>query len=145
MRELRAHTGRWTDTRKACVPSGLLGRAGQECTRVTASEILERQMHWPFHLAGNYGARLFNHRAGISWRLLALLELPSLTLCELPSLSKDLQALIEATRSDAQTSETLSAETVKDILFSFFHDPASNHIKGRWLRHALKLTKQKQR
>ena len=102
--------------------------------------MLERQAHWPFHLAGDSGARLFNHRAWVSWRLLALLELPSLTLCELPSLSKDLQELIEATRSSAQTSEALSAETVQEILCSFFHDPACNHIKGMWIRHALKLT-----
>ena len=91
--------------------------------------MLERQAHWPFHLAGDSGARLSNHRAWVSWRLLALLELPSLTLCELPSLSKDLQELIEATRSSAQTSEALSAETVQEILVSFFHDPACNHIK----------------
>ena len=84
MRELRAHTGRWTDARKAHAPSGLLGRAGQEYRRAIASEMLERQIHWPFHLAGDSGARLFNHRAWVSWRLLALLELPSLTLCEPP-------------------------------------------------------------
>ena len=53
-------------------------------TRAMPSEVLERQAHWPFHLAGDYGVRLFNHRAWVSWRLLALLELPSLTLWDLP-------------------------------------------------------------
>ena len=79
MRELRAHTNRWTDAQKNAAPSGLLGRAGQEHTRTMASEMLEKQAHWPFHLAGDSGARLFNHRAWVSWRFLALLELPSLT------------------------------------------------------------------
>ena len=115
MRELRAHTDNWADARKATAPSGLLGREGHEHMRTMASDMLERQNHWPFHLAGDSGARLFNHRAWISWRLLALLELPSLTLCELPSLSKDLQALIEVTRSNAQTSESFSAQTGQDI------------------------------
>ena len=140
MRELRAHTDNWADARKATAPAGLLGREGHEHMRTMASEMLQRQAHWPFHLAGDSGARLFNHRAWISWRVLALLELPSLTLCELPSLSKDLQALIEVTRADAPTGESLSAETVQDTLVSFLHDPACDHFKGRWLRHALKLT-----
>ena len=75
MRELRAHTDNWADARKATAPSGLLGRAGQEHIRTMASEMLERQAHWPFHLAGDSGACLFNHRAWISWRLLALLDM----------------------------------------------------------------------
>ena len=85
---------------------------------------------------------MFNHRAWVSWRVLALLELPSLTFSELPLLSNDLQALIEATRYSPETGESLSAETVLNILFSFFYDPACNHIKGMWLRRALKLTRQ---
>ena len=131
----------WADARKANAPSGLLGRAGQEHTRTTASEMMERQAHWPFHLAGDSGARLFNHRAWLSWRFLALLELPSLTLSELPVLSDDLQALIAATRSSAETGESWSAETVHEVLLRFLHDPAWNHLRGMWLRRALKLTK----
>ncbi len=110
--------------------------------RTTASDMMERAAHWPFHLAGDSGAQLFNHRAWISWRFLALLELPALTLCELPVLSTDLQALIEATRSSAETDASLSAETVQETLLSFRHDPACNNINGMWLRRALKLTKQ---
>ena len=132
----------WTDARKANAPSGLLGRAGQEHRRTMASEMMERQAHWPFHLARDSGARLFNHRAWLSWRFLALLELPALTLSELPLLSNDLQALIEATRSGPETVESLSAETVLEILLNFLQDPACNHIKGMWLRRALKLTRQ---
>ena len=86
-------------------------------------------MHWPFHLAGDYGARLFNHRAWVSWRFLALLELPSQTFSELPLLSKDLQSLIEATRYSPETGESLSAETGLESLLSFLHNPACNHIK----------------
>ena len=130
LRELRAHTSRWTDARKATQPTGLLGRAGHEHTRATASEIIGRRTHWPFHLAGDSGACLFDHRAWVSWRFLALLELPSLSLCELPSLSKDLQALIEATRSSAETGEPLSARTVEEILFAFSHDPACADAKA---------------
>ena len=134
MRELRAHTRTWADARTANTPSGLLGRLGLEHTRTTASEMMERQAHWPFHLAADSGARLFNHRAWLSWRFLALLELPSLTLSELPVLSDDLQALIAATRSSAETDEPVSTETVLEILLDCLHDPASNHIKGTWLR-----------
>jgi hypothetical protein len=141
LRELRAHTSMWTEALRANSPLGLLGRAGHEGTRAMASEITERQAHWPFHLAGDSGARLFGHRAWLSWRLLALLELPSLTLSELPTLSKDLQVLIEATRSQPETAETVSANTVQEILLRFSRDPACNGIKGKWLRNALKLTR----
>ena len=119
VREFRAHTSMWADARKANAPSGLLGRAGQEHTRTTASEMMERQAHWPFHLAGDSGAQLLNHRAWKSLRCLALFELCAMTLSELPVLSTDLQALIEATRSSAETGASLSAETVQEILLSF--------------------------
>ena len=109
----------WTDALKANAPSGLLGRRGQEQTRAMVWEIMERPGQWPFHLAGDSGARLFNHRAWMSWRFLALLELPSLEFCELPSLSKDLQSLIESTRFSTQTPGSLSAQEVKTILFEF--------------------------
>ena len=139
MRELRAHTNTWAAELQAAAPSELRGRAGQEHVRTTASDMIEQQAHWPFHLAGDSGARLFQHRAWLTWRFLAMLELPSSTLSELPLLSKDLQALIEATRSGAETSDSLSAQTVQEVLTSFYHDPACNHIKGKWLRRALKL------
>ena len=57
VRELRAHTSMWADARKANAPSGLLGRPGLEHTRTTASDMMERQAHWPFHLAGDSGVR----------------------------------------------------------------------------------------
>ena len=88
----------WADARTANAPSGLLGRLVLEPTRTTASDMMGRQAHWPFHLAGDYGARFFTHRAWVCWRVLALLELPSLTFSELPLMSNGLQALIEATR-----------------------------------------------
>ena len=142
LRELRAHTSMWTAALKANAPAALVGRRGQEQTRATVSEILQRQAHWPFHLAGDSGACLFNHRAWVSWRCLALLELPSLQFHELPCLSKDLQTLIENTRRNTESSEHLSPLPVQDILFKFFHDSACGNIKGNWLRRALKLTKQ---
>ena len=103
-----------------------------------ASDITANPACWPFHLAGDSGQSLFNHRAWLSWRFLALIELPELTVPELPCLSKDLQALIEATRAKAQTDEFLSESTVEEILLSFFHDPACK-LKGMWIRRALKL------
>ena len=89
LRELRAHTGHWRDVCQATAPSGLLGRRGQEHIRTMASEMVAGQAHWPFNLSGYSGVRLLNHRASISWRLLALVEFPSLTLSERPTLSKD--------------------------------------------------------
>ena len=77
---------------------------------------------------------MFNHRAWISWRYLALLEMPSRSFTELPTLSQDLQALIEATRAGAQRSEALAADTAEEILLSFFYDPADSHAKALWLR-----------
>ena len=139
LRELRAHTSMWTEALKAKAPEGLLGRAGHEGTRTMASEIMKRQAHWPFHLAGDSGACLFGHRAWVSWRVLALLELPLLTLPELPPLSKDLQALIEATRSEPQPGESVSANAVEEVLLSFLRDPACKGLKGAWLRRALQL------
>ena len=66
----------------------------------------------------------------VSWRYLALLELPSLSFSALPTLSQDLQELIETTRAEAETSEALAADAVGEILLSFFRDPASSHGKA---------------
>ena len=112
LRELLAQTTTWTGTIKTRAPTGLLGRAGQEHLRTMASDITANPACWPFHLAGDSGQSLFNHRAWLSWRFLALIELPELTVPELPCLSKDLHALIEATRAKAQTDEFLSGSTV---------------------------------
>ena len=102
LRQLRARTSSWTEALRASQPRGLLGRAGREQSRAMPSEMIVRGAHWPFHLAGDSGARLFNHRAWVSWRYLALLELPSMAFSELPTLSQDLQALIERLRAQAQ-------------------------------------------
>ena len=138
LRELRAHTSLWTETVKATQPRGMLARPGLEQTRAMTSDIVARRKHWPFHLAGDSGVRLFNHRAWISWRYLALLELPSFSLCELPMLSTDLQALIETTRSQITTVEPIAPNRVEEIRFEMLSDPA----KALWLRRALKLTQQ---
>ena len=74
----------------------------------------------PFHLAGDSGVRLFEHRAWLSWRYLALLELPALSPWQLPSLSSQLQHLIEQTRYNAQPVEHLEAHAVEEVLLSFF-------------------------
>ena len=100
------------------------------------------QAHWPFHLAGDSGVRLFEHRAWLSWRYLVLLELPALSLWQLPPLGSQLQHLIEQTRSNAQPDENFSAHAVEKILLDFFHDSSNSHAKARWLRRAMKLPKQ---
>ena len=140
LRQLRAHISTWTDTIKAHAPTGLLGRAGQEHLQTLASDIAANPACWPFHLAGDSGQSLFNHRAWLSWRFLALIELPKLTVQELPCMSKDLQALIESTRTTAHTHGPVSQSIVEEILLSFFCDPADK-LKGQWLRRALKLHK----
>ena len=68
LRDLRARTSLWTETLRASQPRGLLGRAGREQSRAMTSEMIVRGAHWPFHLAGDSGARLFDHRAWVSWR-----------------------------------------------------------------------------
>ena len=77
LRELRAHTSTWPEARSAAKPPELQGREGNDQTRASPSEIMERRTCWPFHLAGDSGACLFKHRAWLSWRFLALLELPA--------------------------------------------------------------------
>ena len=103
-------------------------------------DIPDKQSGFPYYLAGDGAQRLFNHRAWISWRYLALLELPSRSLCDLPVLSKDLQDLIESTRRDAETNAANAIE-ITQILFKFFDDD-EDCGKASWLRRALRVTQQ---
>ena len=63
LRQLRAYTTTWTDELKNTQPAGLVGRAGLEHCPAMTSDIIARHSQWPFHLAGDYGTLLFNHRA----------------------------------------------------------------------------------
>ena len=130
LRELRAHTSTWAEASSAAKPVELQGREGNDQTRASPSEIMERRTSWPFHLAGDSGVCLFGHRAWLSWRFLALLELHTRRIDELPCLSKDLQACIEAARSSTEPMESISATAVEQILFDFFHDPMCNGINA---------------
>ena len=98
---------------------------------------------WPFHLAGDSGASLFGQRAWLSWRFLALLELPKLEIWELLTQSEELQNLIESTRSSACSVASLDAQAVLQILLEFLNDPRDNNAKARWLRRALTTLGQK--
>ena len=139
LRELRARTSTWAPNLDSTAPTGLAGRAGYEHCRASICEIIPRAAHFPFHLAGDSAVRLFTHRAWLSWRYLALLELPELSLCQLPPLSTQLQHLIETTRSNAQPIAHPDFHAVNHILLSFFHDPYDAGAKARWLRRAMKL------
>ena len=144
LRELRAHWATWTASAQGDPPRGLRGRAGLEhCLRnaidLHAVAVLQDPPAWPFHLAGDSGVRLFEHRAWLSWRYLALLELPTLELWQLPPLSAELEALINSTRTQAPRDAQLDEHTVTAVLVEFFHDATGHHAKGRWLRRALKL------
>ena len=92
---------------------------------------------WPFHFAGDSGASLFGQRAWLSWRFLALLELPKLEIWELPMQSDELQTLIRSTRSSACSVASLGAQAVLRILLEFLSDPRDNNAKARWLRRAM--------
>ena len=144
LRELRAHWATWTASAQGDPPRGLRGRAGLEhCLRnaidLHAVAVLQDPPAWPFHLAGDSGVRLFEHRAWLSWRYLALLELPTLELWQLPPLSAELEALINSTRTQAARDGQLDEHTVTAVLVEFLHDASGHHAKGRWLRRALKL------
>ena len=89
----------------------------------SASEIMQIRTCWPCHLAEASGACLFNHRAWLSWRILALLDLPSRSVQELPCISKDLQTCIETTRNITKSMEPLSATAVEQILCDVFMIP----------------------
>ena len=92
---------------------------------------------WPFHFAGDSGASLFGQRAWLSWRFLALLELPKLEIWELPMQSDELQNLIRSTRSSACSVASLDAQAVLRILLEFLSDPRDNNAKARWLSRAM--------
>ena len=116
------------------------GRDGSEHLRPKVTEIMSSQAAWPFHLAGDSGATLFEHRAWLSWRYLALLELPDKSVWQLPLLSTELQSLIENVRRSAQSEERLDSIAVEQILFDFLHDPTDSYAKRHWLRRARKLS-----
>ena len=139
LRELRVHASTRPDDLESAAGRGLAGRTGQEHCRAAACDIIQRQAHWPFHLAGDSGVRLFEHRAWLSWRYVALLEVPTLTFCEHPALSMELQCLIETTRSNVPHVDRLSEHDVETVLLAFFQDPWDSHAKARWLRWAMKL------
>ena len=59
LRNLRAHTSSWSETLRSTAPSEMKGRAGSEHLRPKVTEIMSSQAAWPFHLAGDSGATLF--------------------------------------------------------------------------------------
>jgi len=67
LRELRAHTSSWTETLRRNAPAELEGRAGSEHCRPNVTEVISGQVAWPFHIAGDSGAKLFGNRAWLSW------------------------------------------------------------------------------
>ena len=110
LRELRAHTSMWTETLRSTAPPALIGRAGAEHLRANVADLISGQTAWPFNLAGDSGATLFTHRAWLSWRYLALLELSEYSsVWQLPLLSTDLQSLIEKVRSCQQSDQHIDA------------------------------------
>ena len=139
LRELRAHTSLWSSNLKSTAPKGFAGRAGYEHCFANVGDVITMQAHWPFHLAGDSAAWMFGHRAWLSWRYFVLLELPELSLWQLPVLSSELQHLIEQTRCDAQPVKQFNAHAVEEVLLSFFHDSSGSYAKARWLRRAMKL------
>ena len=68
LRECRAHTSLWSPNLTSTAPKGFAGRAGYEHCRANVCDVISMQAHWPFHLAGDSGVRLFEHRAWLSWR-----------------------------------------------------------------------------
>ena len=94
LRQIRAYTEKLTDVQRSAAPSILAGRPGNEQRRANPQHIFSMRATWPFHLAGDSGTSLFGQRAWLSWRFLALLELPKLEIWELPTQSDELQNLI---------------------------------------------------
>ena len=120
LRELRAHTSMLPVGGSAAKPSELDGRGGTQDTRASVSDIMQRQTCWPFHLAGDSGDCLFNHRSWLSWRFFALLELPFCSVHELPLTSAQLQSCIEAKRTNTPHSAQVDALAVEQILYDLF-------------------------
>ena len=101
LRQIRAYAEKLADVQRSAAPPILAGRPGNEQRRANTKDIFSIRTTWPFHFAGDSGASLFGQRAWLSWRFLALLELPKLEIWELPTQSDELQNLIRSTRSSA--------------------------------------------
>ena len=112
LRQIRAYAKKLTDVQRSAAPPILAGRPGSEQRRANPKDIFSMQATWPFHFAGDSEASLFGQRAWLSWRFLALLELPNLEIWELPMKSDELQNLIRSTRSSACSVASFDIETL---------------------------------
>ena len=137
LRHIRAYAEKLTDVQRSAAPPILAGRPGNELRRANPKDVFCMRATWPFHLAGDSEASLFGQRAWLSWRFLALLELPKLDIWELPMQSGELQNLITSTRSSACSVASLDAQAVLQILLEFLNDPRGNNAKARWLHRAV--------
>ena len=90
LRQIRAYTKKLTDVQRSAAPPILAGRPGNEQRRAHPTDVFPMRATWPFHFAGDSDASLFGQRAWLSWRFLALLELPKLEIWELPMKSLSL-------------------------------------------------------
>ena len=143
LRQIRAYAEKLTDVQRSAAPPILVGRPGNELRRANPRDIFCMRATWPFHLARDSEVSLFGQRAWLSWRFLALLELPKLDIWELPMQSGELQNLITSTRSSACAVASLDAQAVLHILLGFLNDPRENNAKSLWLHRAVVTTRKK--
>ncbi len=137
LRQINTHAEKFTDVQRSTTPPIFANRPGNEQREANPNDVFSMRATWPFHFAGDSGASLFGQRAWLSWRFLALLELPKLQIWELPMQSTQLQNLIQSTRSSACSVASLDAQAVLRILLEFLNDPRDNNAKARWLRQAM--------
>ena len=137
LRHIRVYAEKLTNVQRSVAPPILVGGPGNEHRRANPKEVFCMRATWPLHHAGDSGASLFGQRAWLSWRFLALLELPKLDIWELPMQSGELQNLIKSTRSSACSVASLDAQAVLQILLEFLNGPRDNNAKARWLHRAL--------
>ena len=102
--------------RSADKSAELDGRGGNDHTRESAVDIIQRQTCWPFHLAGDWGHGVFHRLSWLSSRFLALLELPFRSVHELPLTSAQFQSVIEAECRNTPHSSQVDALAVEQIL-----------------------------
>ena len=112
LRQIRVYAEKLTNVQRSAAPPILAGRPGNEHRRANPKDVFCMRATWPFHLAGDSEASLFGQRAWLSWRFLALLELPKLEIWELPTQSDELQNLVWSTRSSACSVTSLDAQAV---------------------------------
>ena len=138
--QLRKHVEAWPAVEGQTAPAALSRRASRATSQGNASSLLTAQDRWPFDCAGDDRELLFHHRAWLSWRFLALIELPStVKLWQLPFASSELESVIQGERARLEPPGRLDAPALEEILHEFFHDPWASHAKGRWLRRAMSL------